>query len=335
MLVLCAICNELLGSSVEIFITSCGHVFHYKCLSQWLPRSPTCPECRRRTTPSTIQKIYFNICANRSLLEEPAVLQEQLSDAKLRITDLEKSLEYSNDTLKSSEKKVLKLEKKLTKTSAAFDKMKYQYNYFKDQMKELSELREQIQKMQEKVQSLEKVDLLLKSTCKEVDAMLSNNTSVADLASFVSTLKSKLTSSEEKQNNLKLGYQKLQLEVIKYKTQCIRFKEKLEMHREKSNLLERIAELESIVELNKSTPPKTKVLNNSNKSPDSPYLQVQSSSYGMMPLRTLSNNIPLEAKRKLATDNNQYSIFKKSRLNKCQTMASLYSQNLNKKWKEF
>lgn len=62
-----------------------------------LYRSSTCPECRRKTTPSTIQKIYFNVCADRSLLDDPAVLQEQLSDAKLRNNDLQKSLEESND----------------------------------------------------------------------------------------------------------------------------------------------------------------------------------------------------------------------------------------------
>ncbi|XP_026462091.1 E3 ubiquitin-protein ligase TRAIP-like [Ctenocephalides felis] len=343
MIVLCAICNELLESSVEIFVTPCGHVFHLKCLSQWLPRSSTCPECRRKTTPSTIQKIYFNVCADRSLLDDPAVLQEQLSDAKLRNNDLQKSLEESNDKLKSSEKKVLKLEENLIKKEAAYDAMKHQYLYFKEQMKELSGLKEQLQQIKKKMQSMEKIDLLLKSTSSEVDTMISNHTSAADLASFVSILKRQLSSSEEKRKDLKVGYQKLQLELVKYKTQCTRFKEKLEMHsndeekltdlhREKGKLLERITELESIVENNTSTPPKNKTngLINSNKSKnaESPYLQVESSSFGMMPLRTLSNNSPAVEKRKLTTDN-KYSIFKKPRIN-VQTMASLYSINLAK-----
>lgn len=50
---------------------------------------------------------------------------------------------------------------------------------------------------------------------------------------------------------------------------------------------------------------KTNGLINSNKSKnaESPYLQVESSSFGMMPLRTLSNNSPAVEKRKLTTDN--------------------------------
>lgn len=52
---------------------------------------------------------------------------------------------------------------------------------------------------------------------------------------------------------------------------------------------------------------KTNGLINSNKSKnaESPYLQVESSSFGMMPLRTLPNNSPAVEKRKLTTDSKQ------------------------------
>ena len=48
----CAICLETeisfkKSNIVNISILSCQHIYHYKCIKQWLRRNDTCPTCRK------------------------------------------------------------------------------------------------------------------------------------------------------------------------------------------------------------------------------------------------------------------------------------------------
>ncbi|KAG6538133.1 hypothetical protein ZIOFF_003244 [Zingiber officinale] len=42
----CSICLEDLGMAALVLAMPCGHLFHPKCLKQWLERSCSCPLCR-------------------------------------------------------------------------------------------------------------------------------------------------------------------------------------------------------------------------------------------------------------------------------------------------
>ena len=84
----CAICSEeLLLCEEEIACLSCGHTFHYSCIHRWmkvclegllssfqflsvcklsplsapnLQKKSVCPLCRKRTTRSSIRKLFFS-----------------------------------------------------------------------------------------------------------------------------------------------------------------------------------------------------------------------------------------------------------------------------------
>ncbi len=43
---ICTICNDI---SCNVVMISCGHQFHYGCLSIWFNLSPTCPKCDKTT----------------------------------------------------------------------------------------------------------------------------------------------------------------------------------------------------------------------------------------------------------------------------------------------
>ncbi|XP_017078877.1 uncharacterized protein LOC108112980 [Drosophila eugracilis] len=59
--ILCAICNEFFRSNDIIFATSsCGHVFHNNCLTRWLCRSSTCPQCRGACSRNRVHRLYLN-----------------------------------------------------------------------------------------------------------------------------------------------------------------------------------------------------------------------------------------------------------------------------------
>ena len=47
----CVVClGEFAGG--ECIKTTCGHMFHDECLSQWLKKSFSCPICRKSFTES-------------------------------------------------------------------------------------------------------------------------------------------------------------------------------------------------------------------------------------------------------------------------------------------
>nr|CAD7264151.1 unnamed protein product [Timema shepardi] len=103
MLVSCSICSDLFVSASEVFTTTCGHLFHYVCLVEWLERSKTCPQCRYKTTEKTIHRVYFNVQTNDEP-DDPNALRNHIENLKFKIhlkdTDIKNARE-ENNTLKS------------------------------------------------------------------------------------------------------------------------------------------------------------------------------------------------------------------------------------------
>ncbi|XP_036331799.1 uncharacterized protein LOC118743312 [Rhagoletis pomonella] len=58
--VMCAICFEFYEKSDRIYSTTCGHLFHNRCLFAALNHSKSCPECRRPCTRSRVHPVFLN-----------------------------------------------------------------------------------------------------------------------------------------------------------------------------------------------------------------------------------------------------------------------------------
>ena len=58
--VFCLICQkDIYFCHEEMSVLNCGHLFHKKCLQQWLDTNSTCPECKSAvTTNDFVQNIY-------------------------------------------------------------------------------------------------------------------------------------------------------------------------------------------------------------------------------------------------------------------------------------
>jgi peroxin-10 len=51
----CILCLEQI---VHVAVTSCGHVFCWKCIIDWLHTKPECPVCRQSTTARAVWPMY-------------------------------------------------------------------------------------------------------------------------------------------------------------------------------------------------------------------------------------------------------------------------------------
>ncbi|GIL67029.1 hypothetical protein Vafri_20415 [Volvox africanus] len=52
----CVICMERMDG--DLATTVCGHMFCYKCISAWVKKSGTCPQCRGKLSKGKIIRIY-------------------------------------------------------------------------------------------------------------------------------------------------------------------------------------------------------------------------------------------------------------------------------------
>lgn len=61
----------------------CGHVFHSKCLEEWLRRNATCPNCRHpvRGDNDVITKLYFDEDEEEFYSEEEVDGQKQQQES--------------------------------------------------------------------------------------------------------------------------------------------------------------------------------------------------------------------------------------------------------------
>uniref|UniRef100_A0AC35F6L5 RING-type domain-containing protein n=1 Tax=Panagrolaimus sp. PS1159 TaxID=55785 RepID=A0AC35F6L5_9BILA len=93
----CIICLEII---VENFTTlkTCGHVFHYDCVEQWVTRSKTCPVCRIKTHSNQLLKLFFEEV--HTIDVEKLVIKNQKLLTKLEEKQTtNEALKIENDTL--------------------------------------------------------------------------------------------------------------------------------------------------------------------------------------------------------------------------------------------
>ena len=70
MSIYCSICHEDINfSDEEISVLRCGHLFHKRCLQQWLDTDSTCPECRSEVTRNNfVMKIFPSVNEDSDLV---------------------------------------------------------------------------------------------------------------------------------------------------------------------------------------------------------------------------------------------------------------------------
>ncbi|KAM7343133.1 TRAF interacting protein no poles [Cochliomyia hominivorax] len=256
----CVICAELFAASDDVHVTSCGHMFHIACLSQWLQRSKTCPQCRNKCTDRNIIRVYFNLANLDVSRIDVGSLQEQLDNVQLQLKVKEKELQKASEQIKSSketQKKCMKtiagLEKDLQSKSFLILNYTEKVKMLESQVKVMDNLRKECKSLKEQIEAMDGVNTLLTSTMSDAEKLLSNENDPKILSVWVATLKRELRVCENKKtdmrNVLKAVQSDLRKEIEQRKSQEERISQ---LESDNYQLLEKIKCLESTIKKNQN-----------------------------------------------------------------------------------
>ncbi|XP_069361813.1 E3 ubiquitin-protein ligase TRAIP [Maniola hyperantus] len=202
--ILCTICSDLVNQAENIHVTKCGHVFHYHCLSQWIERSKSCPQCRNKVTERCMFRLYPTI-SNEPSAQDVATLQSRHDDALLQLRQLRASCKEYTDKIASTEAEMKKnmgllkaCENKLESRDSAVAAMKEQLQYLKEQNRETQKIKDENESLKKNMQTLNGLQKVLNATSDEVEQMLEGYSDIRTLATFATALKRALCECEAK-----------------------------------------------------------------------------------------------------------------------------------------
>ncbi|XP_001599984.1 E3 ubiquitin-protein ligase TRAIP [Nasonia vitripennis] len=284
--VLCAICQDLLESSHDIFVTPCGHVFHFPCLVQWLEKSQSCPQCRQTTRKDRITRVYFTSSNADVIKEDSCTLQQKVDSLSFQVELKKKELSNcreENVTLKRQNsglrEEVKKNESIINDKNAVIRAMKEQNQYYQAKFDDYNKIKSEKIELQKKVDLYENIKVLLLGTVAEVEQLLKKSTDQATLVTYVAIMKKELEATLDKRRELRSTVKRLQHELQtskmkrdSYNNNCAKRVEQLEeelvmCRSEKEELQRRLKEskngngardVEEIINLTSEIPPSRK-----------------------------------------------------------------------------
>ncbi|XP_046387768.1 E3 ubiquitin-protein ligase TRAIP-like [Ischnura elegans] len=204
----CVICSDLITGSDDTFATSCGHLFHYNCVIQWLERSKTCPQCRAKVYEKDIHRVYFNV-ANIDGSDDPSSLQNKIDNLKFKLKMKDVEVKTANEAKADMEGRnkglraeLRKQENEVSKLNGAILCLKERMNHLKNENKKMNQLQEENKVLQSRVETLQGLETIRVGSAAEVDELLNNmagsSSESRSLATYCSVLKRELQVMEKK-----------------------------------------------------------------------------------------------------------------------------------------
>lgn len=102
MIISCCICCDTLLPDNVLSHLKCGHIFHENCLTEWMKRSKTCPQCRKKTVkPTRVFPNFNTTCMNeltgQLIQSEKERHRSQLAEKEVDIAFMEATIKVSTD----------------------------------------------------------------------------------------------------------------------------------------------------------------------------------------------------------------------------------------------
>lgn len=220
--IICVICSDLLTPSDDVFYTPCGHIFHFTCVTQWLERSKTCPQCRERTTSSKIHRLYFNFSNNDTIVEDKCSLQDKVDKLNFQLMLKEKDIKHDLARIEILERQNRELKEEIKKMEIeiagkynAVYALQEQIKLLKQQSLKAERRKKEIEQLQKKIEHYKNVQIILDGTTEDVDEMISRTTEPATLITYMSVMKREITVSQNKRRELRSKLKSVQQELTK------------------------------------------------------------------------------------------------------------------------
>ncbi|XP_037961677.2 E3 ubiquitin-protein ligase TRAIP [Plutella xylostella] len=241
--ILCTICSDIVSSAENIYATKCGHLFHHHCLSQWIARSKTCPQCRNKVTSACMFRLFPTVSSDATL-EDATTLQSRLDDAQLqlrqhraRLSDLEDKVKAAADKEAASIKKLQDSQNRLVSKESAITGLQEQLLYLKVQNKETMRLRDENEQLKKNMQTLTALQAVLNASAAEVEGMLAAYSDVRTVATFATALKRALCDSESKKAESRAKLQEARSQLAVEKSNVASLHRDLSLQREANECL--------------------------------------------------------------------------------------------------
>ncbi|XP_012062272.1 PREDICTED: E3 ubiquitin-protein ligase TRAIP-like [Atta cephalotes] len=213
MKILCVICqDQFVSSSDDIFFTHCGHVFHHRCLLQWLERSKTCPQCRNRVTVEKIHKAHFTVSNTESIADnvDNSTLQGRIDSLQFQILLNEKNIKYytsKNIVLEKQNaglrQEVRKVESEMRQKNSTIYALKEKINSFQQNYQECDILKRKLSQKEREVEQFQNMyKTLSTSTLEDVQGMIGKTTDHNTLINYIFTMKKIMLKKTKKIANL-------------------------------------------------------------------------------------------------------------------------------------
>ncbi|XP_053615299.1 E3 ubiquitin-protein ligase TRAIP-like isoform X2 [Plodia interpunctella] len=199
MKITCTICTELIRTNEDFKVTKCGHLFHNSCLSDWLLRSQSCPQCRCTVTSNATIQVYPTLSDEATDIES---IQSNLDEALHKVQELHVAREEKENLLRAATEDLTKndlnciveiLKEQLDTMEMHKERLEIENN---EANKEMRRLKEDAKQYQEKIRSLKEEN----QTSQELTNSLEQQTD--DLKKEVQTLNEKTLILEEQRQDL-------------------------------------------------------------------------------------------------------------------------------------
>ncbi|KAG5872566.1 hypothetical protein JTB14_033983 [Gonioctena quinquepunctata] len=224
----CVICSDLFLPGSEVHSTTCGHMFHYTCLMNWLERSKSCPQCRSRVTESTIHRLFFNLANTDAGQADVGTLVNQVENLQFKISLNEKNNKKYREKIHKLEsqtrglrEEVSQLENKEKVHESAIHALKDQIAYFKGKAKESDQLSAEIVRLKNSMKNMDNIQLAINGTRDQVNEILRNEHNMDSLALLVATLKKALLDSDKYKRDAEISLKRAKFDANKYKKEYL------------------------------------------------------------------------------------------------------------------
>ncbi|XP_033228359.1 E3 ubiquitin-protein ligase TRAIP-like [Belonocnema kinseyi] len=215
--IVCVICRELLLPSEDIFNTPCGHIFHFPCLTRWLERSKSCPQCREKVSAAKIHRIYFNFSNNEGIEEDSTTLQSRVESLEFKLLLKEKDLshyvskaETLDKQVRGLRKEVMKLENEKESFNTTIYALQEQAKYLKEQSVSAESKVKELEKLRKKIELYHNVQTLVSCAVDDVNEMVRETRDPQTLITYIGVMKQELSNHVNKRKAMRQRTMKLE-----------------------------------------------------------------------------------------------------------------------------